>query len=160
MTWGLFFLCPRQEVLLRGFQCASFLDRSIFLKVGTVYDRPSNMWAKPSPTEGKPGRMPISSRLKVFSCSDMDIHPLCGLPFHVFRQVPFLFIQILGDFSQICLHLCLPPFLRLSMSRIRQSCPFWAPGFDRKVRSSLLFSGKISSPVGSIFPENPIFFCR
>lgn len=45
--------------------------------------------AKPSPTEGKPGRMPISSRLKVFSRSDMDIHPLCGLPFHVFRQVPF-----------------------------------------------------------------------
>ena len=29
------------------------------------------------------------------------------------------------------------------------------PGFDGKARSSLLFSGKISSPVGSIFPEKP-----
>ena len=27
------------------------------------------------------------------------------------------------------------------------------PGFDGKARSSLLFSGKISSPSGSIFPE-------
>ena len=38
----------------------------------------------------------------------------------------FLLIQILGDFSQICLHLCLPPFLRLSVSRISQSFSFWA----------------------------------
>ena len=82
-------MCLCQEVLLRGFQWASLFNRSIFLKAGTMYDRPSNKWAKPSPTEGKPGRMPISSRLKVFSRSDMDIHPLCGLPFHVFRQVPF-----------------------------------------------------------------------
>ena len=29
------------------------------------------------------------------------------------------------------------------------------PGFDGKARSSLLFSGKISSPVGGIFPEKP-----
>ena len=29
------------------------------------------------------------------------------------------------------------------------------PGFDGKARSSLLFSGKISSPAGSIFPEKP-----
>ena len=29
------------------------------------------------------------------------------------------------------------------------------PGFDGKARSSLLFSGKISSPLGSIFPEKP-----
>ena len=29
------------------------------------------------------------------------------------------------------------------------------PGFDGKARSSLLFSEKISSPAGSIFPEKP-----
>ena len=29
------------------------------------------------------------------------------------------------------------------------------PGFDGKARSSLLFSGKISSPAGSIFSEKP-----
>ena len=29
------------------------------------------------------------------------------------------------------------------------------PGLDGKARSSLLFSGKISSPAGSIFPEKP-----
>lgn len=111
-------MCSCQEVLLRGFSVLPFFSRSIFLKAGTVYDRPSNMWAKPSPTESKPGRMPIYSRLKVFSRSDMDIHPLCGLPFHVFRQVPFSSYTDLVDFSQICLHLCLPPFLRLPVSRI------------------------------------------
>ena len=31
------------------------------------------------------------------------------------------------------------------------------PGFDGKARSSLLFSGKISSPSGSIFPKNLAF---
>ncbi|EYA67214.1 hypothetical protein M139_0231, partial [Bacteroides fragilis str. S23L24] len=48
-------------MLLRGFQCAFFFSRSIFLKSGTVHDRPSQGWSKPSPTEGKPGRMPVPS---------------------------------------------------------------------------------------------------
>lgn len=122
---------PISFVLMPGgtftrLQWASLFNRSIFLKAGTMYDRPSNKWAKPSPTEGKPGKMPISSRLKVFSRSDMDIHPLYGLPFHVFRQVPFSSHTDFRRFSQICLHLCLPPFLRLSVSRISQSFPFWA----------------------------------
>jgi len=34
------------------------------------------------------------------------------------------------------------------------------PGLYGKARSSLLFSGKISSLSGSIFPKNPISICR
>ena len=152
------FLCSCQEVLLRGFQWASFFSRSIFLKAGTVYDRPSQGWAKPSPTEGKPGRMPIPSRLKVFSRSDMDIHPLCGLPFHVFRQVPFFSYRFQEFFSNLP-----PPLFTsifMSFSEPHQSVIFVLgakviPGLDGNARSSLLFSAKISSPSGSIFPKKP-----
>ena len=152
-------MCSCQEVLLRRFQCAFFFSCSIFLKAGTMYDRPSNKWAKPSPTEGKPGRMPISSRLKVFSRSDMDIHPLCGLPFHAFRQVPF---SSYTDFRRFFSNLPPPLFTSIftSFSEPHQSVIFVLgakviPGLDGNARSSLLFSAKISSPSGSIFPEKP-----
>ena len=142
-----------------GLQWASFFNRSIFLKAGTMYDRPSNKWAKPSPTEGKPGRMPISSRLKVFSRSDMDIHPLCGLPFHVFRQVPF---SSHTDFRRFFSNLPPPLFTSIftSFSEPHQSVisvlgAKVIPGLDGKARSSLLFSVKISSPAGSILTEKP-----
>lgn len=124
-----------------------------------MYDRPSNKWAKPSPTEGKPGRMPISSRLKVFSRSDMNIHPLCGLPFHVFRQVPF---SSHTDFRRFFSNLPPPLFTSIftSFSEPHQSVFFVLgakviPRLDGNARSSLLFSAKISSPSGSIFPEKP-----
>ena len=142
-----------------GLQLASLFNRSIFLKAGTMYDRPSNKWAKPSPTEGKPGRMPISSRLKVFSRSDMDIHPLCGLPFHVFRQVPF---SSHTDFRSFFSNLPPPLFTSIftSSGEPHQSVIFVLgakviPGLDGNTRSSLLFSAKISSSSGSIFPEKP-----
>ena len=141
-----------------GLQWASLFNRSIFLKAGTMYDRPSNKWAKPSPTEGKPGKMPISSRLKVFSRSDMDIHPLYGLPFHVFRQVPFSFHT---DFTRFFSNLPPPLFTSIftSFSEPHQSVisvlgAKVISGLDGNARSSLLFSAKISSPSGSIFPKN------
>ena len=116
-------------------------------------------WHKPSPTEGKPGRMPIPSRLKVFSRSDMDIHPLYGLPFHVFRQVPF---SSHTDFRRFFSNLPPPLFtsIFMSFSEPHQSVisvlgAKVIPGLDGNARSSLLFSAKISSPSGSIFPEKP-----
>ena len=146
-------------MLLRGFQCAFFFSRSIFLKSGTVHDRPSQGWSKPSPTEGKPGRMPVPSRLKVFSRSGTYIHPLCGLPFHVFRQVSF---SSHTDFRRFFSNLPPPLFTSIFMSsgEPHQSVIFVLgakviPGLDGKARSSLLFSVKISSPAGSILTEKP-----
>ncbi len=100
-----------------------------------------------------------SSRLKVFSRSDMDIHPLCGLPFHAFRQVPF---SSHTDFRRFFSNLPPPLFTSIftSSSEPHQSVIFVLgakviPGLDGNARSSLLFSAKISSPSGSIFPEKP-----
>ncbi len=152
-------MCSCQEVLLRRFQC-TFFSCSIFLKAGTVYDRPFQRWTKPSPTEGKPGRMPVPSHLKVFSRSDTDIHPLCGICRSTLSDKSlFLLIQILGDFFSN-----LPPSLFTSIftsfSEPHQSVisvlgAKVIPGLDENARSSLLFSAKISSPSGSIFPEKP-----
>ena len=134
-------------MLLRGFQCAFFFSRSIFLKSGTVHDRPSR-GAKPSPTEGKPGRMPVPSRLKVFSRSGTYIHPLCSLPFHVFRQVPF---SSHADFGSFFSNLPPPLFTSIftSSGEPHQFVIFVLatkviPGLDGNVRSNLLFFPKIA----------------
>ena len=162
MTWGPFLLCLCQEVLLRRFQC-TFFSYSIFLKTGTVYDYPSNKWAKPSPTEGKLGRMPVLSRLKVFSRQVRTYIPCTLLPFHAFRQVPF---SSHTDFRRFLSNLPPPLFTSIftSFSEPHQSVIFVLgakviPGLDGNARSSLPFSAKISSPSGSIFPKNSSIIC-
>ena len=141
-----FVLMPRGA--FTGISVCFLFSRSIFLKMGTVYDCPSQGWAKPSPTEGKPGRMPVPSRLKVFSRSGTYIHPLYGLPFHVFRQVPFSsHADFRSFFSNLPPPLCTSIFT--SSGEPHQPVIFVLatkviPGLDGNVRSSLLFFPKIA----------------
>ncbi|WP_418663817.1 hypothetical protein [Bacteroides sp.] len=89
-----------------------------------------------------------------------------GLPGFTLPAMSFFVegISFFTDFSfevfcLICLYFRLPPFSRLSVAPHQAVISVLGakvtPGFDGKARSSLLFSGKISSPLGSIFPEKP-----
>ena len=89
-----------------------------------------------------------------------------GLPGFTLPAMSFFVegISFFTDFSfevfcLICLYFRLPPFSRLSVAPHQAVISVLGakvtPGFDGKARSSLLFSGKISSPAGSIFPEKP-----
>ena len=99
-----------------------------------VHDRPLHKWNKPSPTAGKPERMILYIRPDT-SCRIYKtilstrwfarFHASGSVPF-LFGIIPFLRISLLKFSCPICLHFRLPPFSRLSVSRIRQSFPFWA----------------------------------
>ena len=76
-------------------------------------------------------------------------------------RLPFFTDFSFEVFCLICLYFRLPPFSRLSVAPHQAVISVLGAkvtlGFDGKARSSLLFSGKISSPVGSIFPKNLAF---
>ena len=130
-------------------------------------DRPIHKWNKPLCTAGKPGRMILYVRPDTLGQTYKIILPCWWFArFHASGYVPFFpfgdffFSQIsLLKFScLICLHFRLPPFSRLSVTPHQAVISVLGAkvitGLDGNARSSLLFSGKISSPAGSIFPKN------
>ena len=134
MMQGPFLLCLCQRGAFTGSQMISFFAVPLSRKRKAVSDRPIHKWNKPSCTAGKPGRMILSVRPDTFGQTYKIILPYrwfarfhaCGsvpFPFGVF---PFSRISLLKFSCPICLHFRLPPFLRLSVSRIRQSFSFWA----------------------------------
>ena len=153
-------------VLLRGSDDFSFFVVLLSRKRKTVYDRTFHKWNKPSCTAGKPGRMFLSIRPNTFGQTDKNILPcrwfarfhaigyfslsfgwflFTDFPFEVFLSnlPPLPFTSIFASFSE-------PHQAVISVLGAKV-----IPGLDGNARSSLLFSEKISSPAGSIFPEKP-----
>ena len=161
-------LCLCQRGAFTGSQTILFrcpLSR----KRKAVSDRPIHKWNKPLCTAGKPGRMILYVRPDTLGQTYKIILPcrwfarflrfrLC--PFFSFWGFLFFHRFLFLKFScLICLHFRLPPFSRLSVTPHQAVISVLGakviPGLDGNARSSLLFSAKISSPAGSIFPEKP-----
>ena len=133
MRQGPFLLCLCQRGAFTAFQMI-FLFRCSFEPEAESRVWPLvHKWNKPSPTAGKPGRkfyLPTPTRLA------WQIKPYFltgGLPGFTLPAMFFFCweLPVFTDFSfevfcLICLYFRLPPFSRLSVSRIRQSFPFWA----------------------------------
>ena len=113
-------------MLLRVSDDFSFSTVPLSRKRKAVSDRPIHKWNKPSHTAGKPGRMILSVRPYTLGQTYKIILPCrwfarfhasgyVPFPFGVF---PFLRISLLKFSCPICLHFRLPPFSRLSVSRI------------------------------------------
>ena len=134
MRQGPFLLCLCQRGAFTAFQMI-FLFRCSFEP-----EAESRVWPlvhkcnKPSPTAGKPERMILSARPDTSGQTDKTILPCRWFArFHATGYYSFLLegISFFTDFSfevfcLIYLYFRLPPFSRLSVSRIRQSFPFWA----------------------------------
>ncbi len=114
-----------EKVLLRRFQC-TFFSCSIFLKTGTVYDRPTQggQAITHGRQTGKNTHIFPPESIQPLKYVHTFLVPCCRSTFS--DKFLFLLIQISGGTSQICLHLCLPPFLCLPVSCISQSFSFWA----------------------------------
>ena len=151
-----------------GFADDFFFAVPLSRKRKAVSDRPIHKWNKPLCTAGKPGRMILYVRPDTLGQTYKIILPCRWFArFHASGYVlffpfgDFFFSQIsLLKFScLICLHFRLPPFSRLSVTPHQAVISVLGakviPGLDGNARSSLLFSEKISSPTGSIFPEKP-----
>ena len=161
-----FLLCLCQRGVFTAFQII-FLFRCSFEPEAESRVWPlAHKWNKPSPTAGKPGRMILSARPDTSGRTDKTILPcrwfarfhatgyvffLLGTSFfHGFLFWSFLYNLPLLPFTSI-----FAPFSKPHQAVISVLGAKVTPGFDGKARSSLLFSGKISSPTGSIFPEKP-----
>ena len=128
----LLYLCLRGA--FTGFWRFFFFDVPLSRKRKAVSDHPIHEWNRPSLTAGKPGSMVLSIRPNTFGQTDKTILPCRWFArFHVTGYAlsfcrRFLFSRIFfSRFSSlICLYFRLPPFPRLSVSRIRLSFPFWA----------------------------------
>lgn len=143
MTQGPFLLRLCQRGAFTGlFGWLSFFVVPFVPERKAVSDRLPHEWHKPSPTAGKPGRIGIRPPKQV-STNGYPYFPWGGLPAFTLPAVysfitVFLFVWggsfgvcfLLTDFPfrisfSICLYFRLPPFLRLSVSRIRWSFSFW-----------------------------------
>ena len=132
MRQGPFLLCLCRRGAFTVFQMI-FLFRCSFEPEAESRVWPLvHKWNKPSPTAGKPGRMILSARPDVSGQTDRTILT-GGLPGFTLPAMSFFCwgLPFFTDFSFevsciICLYFRLPPFSRLSVSRIRQSFPFWA----------------------------------
>ena len=153
-------------MLLRGFDDFSFFVVLLSRKRKAVYDRTFHKWNKPSLTADKPGRMILSIRPNTFGQTDKNILPCRWFArFHATGYVlfllgassfhGFLFWSFLSNLPLLPFTSIFAPFSESHQAVISVLGAKVTPGFDGKARSSLLFSGKISSPAGSIFPEKP-----
>ena len=166
---GPFLLCLCQRGAFTGSQMISFSAVPLSRKRKAVSDRPIHKWNKPSCTAGKPGRMILSVRPDTLGQTYKIILPCRWFTrFHASGYVPFPFwrFPFFTDFSFEVFLSNLPPLpftsIFASFSEPHQAVisvlgAKVTPGFDGKARSSLLFSGKISSLSGSIFPKNLAF---
>ena len=152
-----------------GFADDFFFAVPLSRKRKAVSDRPIHKWNKPSCTAGKPGRMILSVRPDTLGQTYKIILPCRWFTrFHASGYVPFPFwrFPFFTDFSFEVFLSNLPPLPFTSIfapfSEPHQAVIFVlgakvTPGLYGKARSSLLFSGKISSLSGSIFPKNLAF---
>lgn len=117
---------------------------------------------KPSPTAGKPGRKILSAHPDTSGQTDKTILPYRWFArFHVTGYflfllgassfLGFLFWSFLSNLPLLPFTSIFAPFSEPHQAVISVLSAKVTPAFDGKARSSLLFSGKISSPVGSIF---------
>ena len=171
MMQGPFLLCLCQRGAFTGSQMISFSAVPLSRKRKAVSDRPIHKWNKPSCTAGKPGRMILSVRPDTLGQTYKIILPCRWFTrFHASGYVPFPFwrFPFFTDFSFEVFLSNLPPLPFTSIfapfSEPHQAVIFVlgakvTPGLYGKARSSLLFSGKISSPSGSIFRENSSIIC-
>ena len=167
MMQGPFLLCLCQRGAFTGSQMISFSAVPLSRKRKAVSDRPIHKWNKPSCTAGKPGRMILSVRPDTLGQTYKIILPCRWFTrFHASGYVPFPFwrFPFFTDFSFEVFLSNLPPLpftsIFASFSEPHQAVisvlgAKVIPGLDGNARSSLLFSEKISSPAGSIFPEKP-----
>ena len=113
----------------------------------------------------KPGRMIVATRLNKFRrIGNNHTSFVVVCPFHASGDVFFLLVILFfTDFplkffstqsASVFVYLHFAPFSKPHQSVIFVLGAKVIPGLDGKARSSLLFSGKISSPAGSIFPKN------
>ena len=166
MRQGPFLLCLCQRGAFTAFQMI-FHFRCSFEP-----EAESRVWPlvhkcnKPSPTAGKPGRKILSAHPDTSDRTDKTIPPYRWFArFHVAGYVlfllgascfhGFLFWSFLSNLPLLPFTSIFAPFSEPHQAVISVLGAKVTPGFDGKARSSLLFSGKISSPVGSIFPEKP-----
>ena len=165
MRQGPFLLCLCQRGAFTGFW------RFFFFRCPFEPEAESRVWPlvhkwnKPSPTAGKPGRMILSIRPNTFGQTDKNILPCRWFArFHATGYVlfcwgclfhGFLFWSFLSNLPLLPFTSIFAPFSGSHQAVISVLGAKVTPGFDGKARSSLLFSGKISSPAGSIFPEKP-----
>ena len=116
----------------------------------------------------KPGRMIVATRLNKFRrIGNNHTSFVVVCPFHASGDVFFLLVILFfTDFplkffstqsASVFVYLHFAPFSKPHQSVIFVLGAKVIPGFDGDARSSLLFSGKISSPSGSIFPKNLAF---
>ena len=166
---GPFLLCLCQWGAFTGSQTISFFAVPLCRKRKAVSDRPIHKWNKPSHTAGKPGRMILSVRPDTLGQTDKIILPCRWFArFHASGWCSFSFwrFPFFTDFSFEVFLSNLPPLPFTSIfapfSEPHQAVIFVlgakvTPGLYGKARSSLLFSGKISSLSGSIFPKNLAF---
>ena len=164
---GPFLLCLCQRGAFTGFWRFFFFAVPLSRKRKAVSDRPIHEWNKPSHTAGKPGRMILSVRPYTLGQTYKIILPCRWFTrFHASGYVPFPFwrFPFFTDFSFEVFLSNLPPLpftsIFASFSEPHQTVisvlgAKVIPGLDGNARSSLLFSEKISSPMGSIFPEKP-----
>ena len=164
---GPFLLCLCQRGAFTGFWRFFFFAVPLSRKRKAVSDRPIHKWNKPSCTAGKPGRMILSVRPDTLGQTYKIILPCRWFTrFHASGYVPFPFwrFPFFTDFSFEVFLSNLPPLpftsIFASFSEPHQTVisvlgAKVIPGLDGNARSSLLFSEKISSPAGSIFPEKP-----
>ena len=155
-------------VLLRGSDDFSFFVVLLSRKRKTVYDRTFHKWNKPSLTAGKLGRMFLSIRPNTFGQTDKNILPCrwfaqfhaigyFSLSFGWFLFTDFPFEVFLSNLPLLPFTSIFAPFSEPHQAVIFVLGAKVTPGLYGKARSSLLFSGKISSPSGSIFPKNLAF---
>ena len=113
----------------------------------------------------KPGRMIVATRLNKFRrIGNNHTSFVVVCPFHASGDVFFLLVILFfTDFplkffstqsASVFVYLHFAPFSKPHQSVIFVLGAKVIPGFYGDARSSLLFSGKISSPAGSIFPKN------
>ena len=114
----------------------------------------------------KPGRMIVAARLDKFRRNGNNHTSFVVVcPFHASGDV--FFFQTVSSFygfspkvfstqsASVFVYLHFTPFSEPHQSVIFVLGAKVIPGLDGNARSSLLFSEKISSPMGSIFPEKP-----
>ena len=164
----LFLLRLCQEVILRGFRWFFFFDDLLCRKrkVNAECVSLPHEWNRQSHTAGKSGRMTVAVRQNKFHrIGNIHTSFVGTCPFHASGDVFSLFRgSFFTDFLLKFFLSNLPPLpftsIFASFSEPHQAVisvlgAKVIPGLDGNARSSLLFSVKISSPAGSIFPEKP-----
>lgn len=166
MMQGPFLLCLCQRGAFTDFYKISFFVVPMSRKRKAVSGRPIHEWNKPSHTAGKPGRMILSVRPDTLGQTYKIILPCRWFArFHVtgyilfcwkgflFSRISLLKFSVQSASTSVYLHF--RAFQGAHQVVISVLGAKVIPGLDGNARSSLLFSEKISSPAGSIFPVKP-----